>query len=106
MVCLVNPPIRVNRVGGPMGHAGGMIMPDLHQETVSPYVSNALPCNFSFGNIVVRLQLQDLTVPFAVPYYIGVRQQEELAVAVLPHSSIPWHGFLPWGAKVFKDFQL
>ena len=77
-----------------MGHAGGMTMSDLRQDTVSPYVSNALPCNRSIGNIIVPLQLHDLTVAYAVPYYIGVKQQEELAVASPPHCNIPRRGFV------------
>jgi hypothetical protein len=81
-------------------------MSDLRQANISPYVSNALPRNWSSANIVVPLQLQDLTVAFALPYYIGVRQQEELAAASPSHKIIPWRGFVLRGAKVLKDFQL
>jgi hypothetical protein len=55
-VGLVESSIRVNRVGGPMGHAGGMTMSDLRRATTSPYISNALPRNRSSANIVVPLQ--------------------------------------------------
>jgi hypothetical protein len=101
---LIESSLRVNSVGGPMGHAGGMSMSDIPQATISPYVSNALPCNCSYANIVVPLQLRDSTVAFAVPYNIGVRQQEELAVASPPHTSIPRLGFGSTGNKVLKDF--
>jgi hypothetical protein len=84
----------------------GMTMSDLRQATISPYVSNALPRNWSFANIMVPLQVRDSTLAFAVPYYIGVRQQEELAAALPPHNSIPCHGFVLTSAKVLKDVQL
>jgi hypothetical protein len=35
-----------------------------------------------------------------------VRQQKELAAALPPHNSVPWHGFVSTGNKVLKDFQL
>jgi hypothetical protein len=89
-----------------MGHAGGMAMSDLRRATTSPYISNTLPRNRSSANIVVPLQLRDLTLAFAAPYYIGVKQQEELAAASPPHNSIPRRGFVLTGAKVLKDFQL
>jgi hypothetical protein len=41
--------IRVNRVGGPIGHAGGMTMSGLRRATISPYVPDAIPCNWSSG---------------------------------------------------------
>jgi hypothetical protein len=43
---------------------------------------------------------------YSVPYYIGVRQQEQLAAVLPPHNSIPCRGFVSKGAKVLKDFQL
>jgi hypothetical protein len=89
-----------------MGHAGGMTMSDLRKATISPFVSNAFPRNSSASNIVVPFRLQDLTVAFASPYYIGVRQQEELAAASPPHNSIPWRRFVATGKQVLKDFQL
>jgi hypothetical protein len=95
----------VNRVEGPMGHAGGMTMSDLRQDTVSPYVSETLPRNCSIENIIVPLQLHDLTVAYTIPYYSSVKQQEELAVASLPHCSIPRRGFVSPGARVLKDLQ-
>jgi hypothetical protein len=104
-VGLAESSIRVNRVGGPMGHAGGMAMSDIRQAIISPYVSHALPRNCSYANIVVPLQLRDLTVAFAAPYYIGVRKQEELAAASPPHNSIPRRGFVSKGAKVLHEFQ-
>jgi hypothetical protein len=105
-VGLVDSSIRVNRVGGPMGHASGMTMSDLRKATISPYVSNALPRNSSASNIMVPFRLRDLTVAFVSPYYIGVRQQEELAAASPPHNSIPRRGFVATGKRVLKDFQL
>jgi hypothetical protein len=105
-VGLVKSSIRVNRVGGPMGHAGGMTMSNLRKATVSAYVSNTLPCNSPSANIVVPLRLRDLTVAFASPYYIGVRQQEELAAASPPHNSFPRRGFDATGTRVLNDFQL
>jgi hypothetical protein len=45
-------------------------------------------------------------VAYSVPYYIGVRQQEELTAVSPPHNSIPHRGFVSKGAKVLKDFQL
>jgi hypothetical protein len=45
-------------------------------------------------------------VAFASTYYIGVRQQEELAGALSPHNSIPRCGFVATGARVLNDFQL
>ena len=89
-----------------MGHAGGMTMSDLRRANTSPYISNALPRNRSSANIVVPLQLRDLTLAFAVPYYIGVKEQEELAAASPPHNSIPRRGFVSTGAKVLKYFQI
>jgi hypothetical protein len=83
-----------------------MTMSDLRRANTSPYISNALPRNRSSANIVVPLQLRDLTLAFAVPYYIGVKEQEELAAASPPHNSIPRRGFVSTGAKVLKDFQL
>jgi hypothetical protein len=50
------------------------------------YETNFLAIACSSANIIVPIQLRDLTVAFAVPYYIGVRQQEELVVA-LPHHT-------------------
>jgi hypothetical protein len=38
-VGLVDSSIRVNRVGGLMGHAGGMTMSDLRTATISPYAN-------------------------------------------------------------------
>jgi hypothetical protein len=89
-----------------MGHAGGMSMSDVRQATISPYVSNALPRNCSYANIVVPLQLGDSTVAFSVPYYIAVKQQEELKATSPPHNSIPRRGFVSKGAKVLNQFQL
>jgi hypothetical protein len=89
-----------------MGHAGGMTMSDVRKATISPYVSNALPRNSSASNIVVPFWLRDLTVAFVPPYYIGVRQQEELTAASPPHNSIPRRGFVATGKRVLKDFQL
>ena len=97
--------IRVNRVGGPMGHAGGMSMSDLRQATISPYVSNAIPRNWSSANVVVPLQLPDSTVAYSVPYYMGVQHQDQLAAVLPPHNSIPRRGFVTKGAKVLKEFQ-
>ncbi len=54
---------------------------------------------------MVPLQLRDQTVAFAVPFYIGVRQQEELSATSPPHNSIPRRGFVSTGAKVLKEFQ-
>ena len=104
-VGLVNPSIRVNRVGGPMGHAGGMTMSDIRRDVVSPFVSNALPRNSVLGNIVVPFQLHDSSVAFAPPFYIGVRQQGAPAVASPALSSIPRHGFVSSGAKVSNAFH-
>ncbi len=70
-----------------MGHAGGMSMSDVCQATISPYVSNALPRNCSYENIVVPLQLRDSTVAFSVPYYIAVKQEEELKATSPPHNA-------------------
>jgi hypothetical protein len=89
-----------------MGYAGGMSMSDVRQATISPYVSNALPRNCSYANIVVPLQLRDSTVAFSVPYYIAVKQQEELKATSPPHNSIPRRGFVSNGAKVLNQFQL
>jgi hypothetical protein len=89
-----------------MGHAGGMTMADLRKATISPYVSNALPRNSSASNIVVPFRLRDLTLAFVSPYYIGVRQQEELTAASPPHNSIPRRGFVATDKRVLKDFQL
>jgi hypothetical protein len=75
-VGLVESSIRVNigRLEDPRGHAGGMTMSDLCKATISPYVSNTLPRNSSSANIMVPLRIRDLTVAFASPYYIGLRQ--------------------------------
>jgi hypothetical protein len=105
-VGLAESSFRVNRVGEPMGHAGGMTMSDLRKATISPYVSNSLPRNSSPANIVVPLRLRDLTVASVSPYYIGVRQQEELAAASPPHKSIPRRGFVATGKRVLNNFQL
>jgi hypothetical protein len=104
-VGLVDSWIRVNRVGGPMGHAGGMKMSTIRRDVVSPFVSGAVPRNRALGNIVVPFQLPDSAVAFASPFYIGVKQQDTLAVASAPHNSIPSHGFVSPGSKVFKAFQ-
>jgi hypothetical protein len=101
-VGLAESSIRVNKVGGQMGHAGGMTMSNLRKATISPYVSNAL----SPTNIVVPLRIRDLTVAFVSPYYIGVKQQEELAAALSPHNSIPRRGFVARGKRVLNEFQL
>jgi hypothetical protein len=89
-----------------MGYAGGMTMCDLRRATISPYVSNAIPHNWTSVNIVVPLQLPDSTVAYSVPYYIGVRHQEQLAAVSPPHNSIPRRGSVMKGAKVLvKYFQ-
>jgi hypothetical protein len=96
--------IRVNRVGGPMGHAGGMSMSGIRRGVLSPFVSNCVPRNRPLGNIVVPFQVGSM-VAFMAPFHIGVRQKETLAVASPPHNSIPRHGFVTPGAKVYKAFQ-
>jgi hypothetical protein len=37
--------IRVNRVGGPNGHAGGFLLQDLKKKVCSPFISHCLPRN-------------------------------------------------------------
>jgi hypothetical protein len=91
--------IQVNRVGGPMGHAGGMPMLGIRRGVLSPLVSNCVPRNRPLGNIVVPFQVGSM-VAFMAPFHIGVRQKETLA-----DKSIPRHGFVTPGAKVCKAFQ-
>jgi hypothetical protein len=57
------------------------------------------------GNIVVPFKLQDSPVAFATFFYIGVKQQDNLAVASVPHNTIPCCGFVSPGIKVLKAFQ-
>jgi hypothetical protein len=79
-----------------------MSMSDVRQATISPYVSNALPRNCSYANIVVPLQLRASTVALSVPHYIAVKQQEELEATSPPHNSIPRRGFVSKGPKVLN----
>ena len=76
--------IRVNRVGGPFGHAGKLTMSQLRKLVVSPYVENAIPRNSEKGNIVLPLIDNYGAVIQAVPFYIGVNNKEH-SEGVSPH---------------------
>lgn len=70
-----------------MGHASGVNMLDIGQDVVCPFLSNAFHCNRFLGHMLVLLQLHDLTVVFAAPYYTGVRQVAEKLPLLQHHTA-------------------
>lgn len=102
--------IRVNRVGGPFGHAGGQRLSTIRKMVVSPYVTGALPRNKVSSVIVLPVDYPTRGVTtFAFPLYIaapahdkGIPENAAASATTAPHKALPRPGFSSHGRNVVK----
>ena len=85
-VSLVESCIYVNMVGGPMGQAGDMSMPDIRHDIISLFVTGTIPRNRFFASVVVLIQRPDSSLASEKPFYISVKDKNNLAVASSPQK--------------------
>ena len=88
-----------------MGQSGGMSMYDIRHVIISLFVTGTIPRNRFFASVVVLIQRPDSSLASEKPFYISVKDKNNLAVASSPQKIIPHCGFVSPGTKVLKDFQ-
>jgi hypothetical protein len=99
--------LRVNRVGGSNGHAGGFSLQELKAKACSAFISNCIPRN-PVGSVITWLVASGGgggAVTEIIPFYVAVKMEKGLAVTSPPHCAIPRHGFVSTGTRVLAEFQ-
>jgi hypothetical protein len=98
--------LRVNRVGGPNGHAGGFTLQKLKAKVCSPFISHCIPRNQMHSVITCPVVTRNEGgVTTVIPFYITVKKEKGLAVVCPPHCAIPRHGFVSTGSRVLTQFK-
>jgi hypothetical protein len=97
--------LRVGRVSGPYGHAGGRELNELRILCCSQLVKNAMPRS-KLGSIVVSYHAagQKNTICELIPYYIGVKDKVCRAVSP-PFNAIPRLGWIVNNKDVSTKLQ-
>jgi hypothetical protein len=97
--------LRVGRVSGPYGHAGGRELNELRILCCSQLVKNAMPRS-KLGSIVVSYHAagQKKTICELIPYYIGVKDKVCRAVSP-PFNAIPRLGSIVNNKDVSTKLQ-
>ena len=90
--------LRVSRVSGPNGHAGGQRMSVVRREVCSPLVCGAIPRNHR-STIVVPV-LRGGAVYGAVPFYISAEASHPKVVSN-PKYGVPRNGWKVSGSRLF-----
>jgi hypothetical protein len=99
--------LRVNRVGGPNGHAGGFSLQELKAKVCSPFISGCIPRN-PVGSVIawpVGSGGRGGGVTEIIPFYVTVQMENGLKVMHPPHCAIPRHGFVSTGKRVLAEFH-
>lgn len=90
--------LRVNRVGGPFGHAGGLSLKMLRERSVSPLVSHAMPRNCTNATVAVLAgPVGSSMVTELNAFYLATSKE---GATKAPLSGIPGYGYLSSGKKV------
>ena len=92
--------IRVSRVGGANGHAGGRRMSELRQEVCSPIVCGAIPRRW-VSTIVIPVSNEDGVVRGLIPFYMGLKK-DTAPVSINPMWAIPRYG---WAVEEGRRLQ-
>lgn len=92
--------IRVGRVSGPYGNAGGCSLSDVRSMVTSQIVRNAMP-RTKLGSIVVPYHAvgQLATISEIIPYYIGVKDKG-MRVVKPRFNAIPRRGWIVDNATI------
>ena len=88
-----------------MGQAGDMSMPDICHDIIRLFVTGTIPRNRFLANVVVSIQHPDSSLASAKPFYISVKEKDNLAVASSYQKIIPHRGFVSPGTKILKAVQ-
>jgi hypothetical protein len=100
--------LRVNRVGGPNGHAGGFFLQEMKARVCSPFISHCIPRN-QVGSVITWPVASGGTagggVTEIIPFHMSVKMETGWAVTCPPHSAIPRYGFVANGKRVRAEFQ-
>jgi hypothetical protein len=96
--------LRVNRIGGPNGHAGGFFLQDVKAKVCSPFISHCIPRN-PVGSVIAWPVARGGCITEIIPFYLSVKMEKGLAVTCPPHCAIPRHGFVSPGTRVLDEFQ-
>jgi hypothetical protein len=96
--------LRVNRVGGPNGHAGGFFLQEVKAKVCSPFISHCIPRN-PVGSVITWPMASGDCITEIIPFYLSVKMDKGLAVTCPPHCAIPRHGYVSRGTRVLDEFQ-
>jgi hypothetical protein len=96
--------LRVNRLGGPFGHANGQQMSVVRADVVSPHVDNSLPRNNPNSTVLVPTFSVAGLVTGVTPFYVaaGTSKNHTMRVTQPRHAAIPRHSSVATGDRLMK----